>query len=81
MDEVNEGSWPVGGAKRHDCIGLFYAINSLKSQLFLPGKSNGELVITHRRINYQVPSPLTKLIVNSRIAPRNWICNQMGHGI
>jgi hypothetical protein len=71
MDEVDEGSGPVGGVKRHDRIGPFYGINSLKSQLCLTGRSNGKMVITHWRIKQPVPLPLTKLVVNSRIAPRN----------
>jgi hypothetical protein len=75
MDEVDESSRPIGETKRHDHIGSFYGINSLKNQLLLTSKSNGKLVITHRRIERPAPLPFTKLVVNSRIAPRNWVCN------
>jgi hypothetical protein len=78
MNEVDKGSLPIGWLKRHDCVGLFDGINSLKSKLLLTCcESNCKLMITHWCIKHPAPLPLTKLVVNCGIAPRNQVCNKM----
>jgi hypothetical protein len=58
MDEIDEGRWPVGWPKWHDCVGSFDGVNSLKCQLLLTSKHNGKLMITHSCIKHPAPFPL-----------------------
>ncbi len=61
VDVNNESSRPVCWPKRHDIVGPLYGMNPLKGELFLTCKSNGKLIISHRRVKHLDEFPHTKL--------------------
>ncbi len=62
-------------------IGPLDGIDSLKRKLLLTSGCNGKLMISHRCVEHPAPFPLSKLVMNGRIAPGNGTCDEAGNRV
>jgi hypothetical protein len=62
-------------------IGPLDGIDSLKRKLLLTSGCNGKLMISHRCAEHPAPLPLSKLVMNGRIAPGNGTCDEAGNRV
>ncbi len=62
VDEIDEGRWPIGWSKRHNCVSPFDGVDPLKRQLLLTCKVHSELMVAHRRVEHPPPKCAAKLV-------------------
>ncbi len=75
INKIDKHSRAIGGSKRHDRVHPLDCIGPLKSECFLTGKSNCQLVVSGRSVVQPHPFSCPKFFRNSGIAARNGINN------
>jgi hypothetical protein len=79
--EINKRGWAIGWAKGYNSVSPLDSIRPLKSEFFLAGKDNSQLVVTGRSIVQPHPLAHPKFLRHSGIAARNWVGNNSSHQI
>ena len=81
IDEVDECSWAIRWAERHNCICPLDSVGALEGKFLLAVRSDGQLVVPRRGIKHPHPFPHSKFLGYCGVAPRDWIRDDPCDGV